>query len=168
MAKVSLSEVAIETARVYVNEEDFFEVRGLALADLINLTKQHLSEMERVFVDFMEQRSDGKTVTVDFIKGLATSALTECPKLVYAAIALASDDPEAEPEVIGKLRVSVQIDAMLNVAALTIKSETELKKLGEALTKGTEWVTRFVRENQIEVPALSVNGLFKSGAARAR
>lgn len=168
MAKVSLSQIAIETAKIYVNEEDYFEVRGLALADLITLTRKHLSDMENVFVQFMQQRSDGQTVTVDFIKSLAASALTESPKLVYAAISLASDDPEADEATIAKLRATVQIDAMLNIAALSIKSETELKKLGEALTKGTEWVTRFIRENQIEVPELSVSGLFKSGVARAR
>jgi hypothetical protein len=144
MGKVKLRDVVIARKPIYLDGDNYFEVRGIALADILKLSKMHMERLVMLFNDFMARKGDGP-VTNDLMTEFLVDCIGDAQDIVTAVIALAADDdtPEAAENFM-HLRTPVQIEALLQVAALSITTEAELKKLVEAVTKIIRQVTGLV------------------------
>lgn len=144
---MKLSEFKAPTTPIFVTEKESFDVRGLSLDHLISVFKRHTEDMEAVFKRFMDKREDGKPLTIEAIRELAEYILLETPNMAYRLIAEAAGEPDAH-ENVKNLRMPVQIDALVSIAALTITSEAELKKLVEAVTQAITRVTSLINSKK--------------------
>lgn len=141
MAKNKLRDVVIAKAAVYYSAEDYFEVRGIALADIVKLTQVHMEKFTFLFNDFMARKGD-EPLSTEVMKDFLIDCVTDVPEIISEVIAIAADDHSPEGiENVKKLRTPVIIDALLQIAALSITTEAELKKLVEALTTALTKVT---------------------------
>jgi len=146
MGKVSLRDVVVTRAPVYVTEEDYFEVRGVSLADIIRLFNKYTAEMLELFDDFMAAReANGGEISTGFVATFLQNAMIKAPDIVFELIVMASedDDPQARANV-ENLRFGVQVEALNQIMLLSISSEAELKKLVEVATKAITFVTGLV------------------------
>jgi len=146
MPKIGLKDVVIKTEKVMIDTEQdtWIEVRGISLADIIEMLKLYTDEMEALFRDFMDRRVEGQPVNVNLFTDLAMKALERTPDLIYSIIAVAAGEPD-EVETIGNLRAPVQIEALAKILGLSITSEIELKKVVEGLTKSLGWAAALRR-----------------------
>lgn len=144
MGKMKLRDVIIARAPVHVDEENYFEVRGIALADILRLSEKHMGSMVELFGQFMEKKGDGP-ITNEMMTEFLVDCLGDAQDLVKDVVALVADDdgdPDGQAaDIFLHLRAPVQIEALLQVAALSITTEAELKKLVEGLTKIVQRVT---------------------------
>jgi hypothetical protein len=144
MAKLKLKNVVIVRAPIHVTEEDYFEVRGVSLADLTRLFRRHTEVITKLFNDFMGKKGEGKfssEMLVEFIQ----EAAMDFPVLIAEIIALAADENNDEGvDMASNLRATVQIEALLKVMELSITTEAELKKATEILTKAARQITSLV------------------------
>lgn len=144
MGKMKLRDVIIARAPVHVDEENYFEVRGIALADILRLSEKHMGAMVELFGQFMAKKGDGP-ITNEMMTEFLVDCIGDAQDLVKDVVALVADDdgdPDGQAaDIFLHLRAPVQIEALMQVAALSITTEAELKKMVEGLTKIVQRVT---------------------------
>lgn len=152
MAKKKLRDIIVTRVEIEVSPGETFEVRGISLSDIVTLSQTHMSTLSELFSNFMIRKGN-EPVTNEMVSTFLVDCVADVPEIVSEIIALASDDHSPEAiDVIKTLRTPVLINAMMQIAALSITSEAELKKLVETLTKAIMKVT-------------SLAGMLKNGMA---
>lgn len=133
---MGLRDIKIRREVIDLGDDGSFEVRGLSLTDIMAVVGEHGAQMSLMFNRVMEQRDEGSGFTPDDTQKLLTTLGAEFPEIVVAAIALAADD--YTPEGLQSARaitINGQIEALLAIFALTFRSEGDVKKLVESLTR---------------------------------
>ncbi|MGI9502800.1 MAG: phage pre-tape measure protein [Geminicoccaceae bacterium] len=144
----SLADLKLPTEEVNIPgaEGQSFGVRGLSVVDLSQLMQRHGEALTSVY---------GDAVAVDDAAfppphQLAQTLMAAAPLAVAEIIALAADETEMI-DMVRRLPVPVQIDALAKVAVLTFHSENEVKKLAETVILGSGVLTRVM--NSMTSPA---------------
>lgn len=131
MAVKRLSQYVIPHKDIPLNEEgDFFQVRGISGADIIRLSGDFAPAMMMLYGKVMETAKGDEKLEPQAVIALLKDALREAPDLVFHAIALANDDPDGY-DVVTKLPLTVQLEAIEQIMLLSIRSDAELKKFQE-------------------------------------
>ena len=128
---MGIRDIVILTDTVKVDEKVSFEVRGLSLNDLMLVAFDYGPQISTVFAKMQAGDFD----TAD-LRGAVLDASREFPDLLAALICMAADD--YEPEIvqrIKKVQAHVTADAIEKVFTLTFRSEADVKKLVESLTR---------------------------------
>lgn len=147
MAKKKLSEIIIRREKVYLDDEDFIEVRGLSLADLSELFSRHTSAVTQGFDQIVKNHVPGQPVDLNRIEGVIYDTLEAAPSLVGDIISTAMDEPESAA-MATKLPGGIQVQALKEIAQLSITSEAELKKVLGALTTAIRTLVALIQENK--------------------
>jgi hypothetical protein len=154
-----LADIAIETREVPFGDkpEETFPVRGLNLADLMQLGISHTPAMKALFEKGMRVVQESKEdFTPEDLKKLLFSALKDAPDLVFKGIAMAADEPESW-EKVKRLPMTAQLIALEEIFALSLKTDAELKKLQEVIFRLIEKAATFAEK-------LNAKGLLTGGS----
>ena len=108
-------------------------LRGLSLSDVSFLVRIHRADLDTMFAK-MQAKSESDGPPEMGMVHLVTVLFETAPMLASAVIALAADEPN-EIEVVNRLPVSVQIEAIEAVGELTFAGEGGSKKVVEAVTR---------------------------------
>jgi hypothetical protein len=122
---VGLADIAIERRTVTFDGQSF-DVRGLSFSDVLVLAREHKDEISLIFEYFNDIKGE-----VD-IAVLLDKVLGAAPDAVNKAVAMAADEPE-NAHVVATLPVTAVMEALINIAQLTFKSEEELNRFMGAL-----------------------------------
>lgn len=133
---MNLADIQIPTADVETPGGSF-AVRGLGIADFMQLVPKHLTPLNDVF---KRAQSGELSVDVADMAGVAAILQQAAPNFVAEAIACASDAPEQAAKV-AKLGLGVQLDALEKVATLTFAAEGGLKKVVETVIRIAQGTT---------------------------
>lgn len=127
----SLSDLRLPTAEVNVSDGQTITVRGLSVADISEIIREHAMVLNGLYQTHIVEKAEMPAADV-----LARALMTEAPEVVARIIAHANDEPESW-EIVSKLPGITQINALVEVAVLTFHSEAEVKKLLETLIQGS-------------------------------
>lgn len=105
------------------------EVRGLSLEAIGVLVREHMPDLEAI-VDLFDQKDGAKALGAQDWMTLALPLVTQAPGLVANVIALAGEEPQAAPDVMG-WPASAQLSALVNIFQLTFSEIGEVKKAWE-------------------------------------
>lgn len=127
----SLADLKLPTTEVPVSDGQTLTVRGLSLTDISEIFREHAIVLEGLYQKHIVAKDEMPPADQ-----LAKALMTEAPLVVAQLIASANDEPESD-EIVGKLPIMVQANALTEVAALTFRSEAEVKELLEKLIQGS-------------------------------
>lgn len=135
---MGLRELKIPTVKVAVGEpsdNNFLEVRGLAVEDLTILATSLGPQMAMLYGSVMRRAEVFQETPLDFdMTSAIIGALKDVPDLAASCIALAADDFSEETVVIArKLNALDQVALIEAIFALTFRSESEVKKVIESI-----------------------------------
>lgn len=133
MASTGLSGVAIATRSIKVPGGGEFAVRGLSFSDLTGLYQLHGGELGLWFERFVGDAANA--VAGDSIADAVASIISAAPDLAAAAIALAADAEDGELDIVKRLPLGVQIDALSAVGELTFTEDMPPKKVLEIVIR---------------------------------
>lgn len=139
-----LSDILIPYETVEVAPGMGFTVRGLNLADLFAVMREHTPTLVKLFAEFQSKHTPGRQFTEDMVRGMLQETVMEAPGLVFILIASASDEP-ALVDKVSKLPLRVQLEALEKVIMLSIKTDGELKKLQEVILRVIGGVTSAIQ-----------------------
>lgn len=138
---LKLPETKIETP------DGDFTVRGISLADLTILASTYMPQMVLIF----NKVKDGADIEQADVRRLIGELAPAVPEMVAAIIALAADEfDEKGVENAGKLGFNVQIETLEAIFHNTFRSEAEVKKLVESITRMLVGATGAIQ--QIRLP----------------
>lgn len=126
----SLSDIVIPTEEVDAGQGQTITVRGLSFLDVSTIFQDHAAVLDKLYREHVVERQEMPPADQ-----LAKALMTESPEVVHHIIAHANDEPESTDQV-AKLSGVVQMNCLFAVAALTFRSEDEVKKLMEAVISG--------------------------------
>lgn len=135
---MGLRDLKFATTKISLDDEQFFEVRGISMTDLMAVVAVHGPQLSIMFSKLTEERNEELSFAIDndATRKMLYSMSTEFPEVVAAAIALASDAYDEEGVRIARqLPFPVQVQAVEEIFKLTFRSEGEVKKLIESLTR---------------------------------
>lgn len=118
--------------RIEFAEDNFIEVRGLGLADVSQLVDVHAQTAVEIFNKFTGR--DSEAFTVDDMATVAQQLLIKFPGVVAHTIALAADEPN-QIDVISKLPVGAQVEALETIGQLTFEMQGGLGNFVETVTR---------------------------------
>ena len=127
----SLSDLRLPTSEVFFSEDQSITVRGLSVADLSEIIRDHATVLNSIYQENIVNAGEMPAADV-----LARALMTEAPEVVARIIAHANDEPESW-EIVKNLPTITQINGLVEVAILTFHSEAEVKKLMETLIQGS-------------------------------
>lgn len=137
----SLTTASIPTAEVKVPGSDqTVTVRGLSLEDATTLFRRHGEALEHVYQSQIVEREDDFPDPQTVAKALIAAA----PIAVAEMIALANENPKST-EIVRKMPITFQVDALAQIAWLTFQSEEEVKKFAETVLQGSGVLTRMIQ-----------------------
>tara|TARA_Y100000593_G_scaffold83521_2_gene157509 strand:- start:13687 stop:14169 length:483 start_codon:yes stop_codon:yes gene_type:complete len=131
-----LSSLKIHRETVDYGDQQF-TVRAITTSDLLTVVAERGAELSMTFAKVYEeaQKRDGP-VTSATIRKLIMDAAGEFPDIAACIIASAADDYTPEGILNAKqLPFPVQTDAIEKIFHATFRSEAEVKKLMESLTR---------------------------------
>lgn len=121
--RVSLKNLSsqIPTERVYINETDYLEVKGLSTDDISFLYSNH----NEIIAYVLEGYNPAEFTS----RELASNLTRNLPSLVYLIVAMSIDETDYAG-VVGQLPINTVIDLMEKVIALTIPDDlNKIKKI---------------------------------------
>lgn len=127
----SLSDLRLPTSEVFFSEDQSITVRGLSVADLSEIIRDHATVLNSIYQENIVDAGEMPAADV-----LARALMTEAPEVVARIVAHANDEPDSW-EIVKNLPTITQINALVEVAILTFHSEAEVKKLMETLIQGS-------------------------------
>lgn len=158
---MALRNIKIPTEAIVVND-DAFDVRGIALADLMVLAQAHGPALVTMFG--MVMKKDGFEINESTVRSTILDVMTQFPDLLSALIALASDDYTPETVAIARrLPADAQASALQAIFRLSFSSEATLEKLLELATKMMGTLTQAL--NNATLPTFG-GGIGDFGEAR--
>lgn len=144
--------------------DDCFFVRGVNLNDIARLMIGHAPAMHRVYGLATEQMAKPGGVTEAAVRDIAMKAMQEFPDFVFTLIAYAADDTsDAAIENARSLPLTTQMEALLAVLQLSIKTESDLKKLAAVFMEAIGWVTMAMETARAAVEEKSETGMLPGG-----
>jgi hypothetical protein len=140
-----LQDINLPTTNIKVpHNPKGFNVRGLSLPDIINIVHEYRADALTLFEKFSSEDSvDSDTLY---------QVLAMAPDLVGLLINLASDGGPSTLETAKKLPVSIQANALEEIAMLTFEAEGGPKKLVETVVRmmgGFTGVSEAVQDSMI-------------------
>lgn len=131
---MSLKDIKIPKGEVEVSPGSTFAVQGLCTADLEYLIRKHGAELRPLFMDAINGKL-GDLMSGDMMPILQDIA-TRIPDAVASVVYLATDSrSDEELQVAKQLPVAVQVAALSQIAVLTLSTNGDMGKAGEAVTK---------------------------------
>lgn len=137
-----------------------FTVRGLSLSDISNLLRLHGEALEGVYLESIVNSDDDPEAFN--MAALARTVMQAAPMAIAQAIAQAADEPDTA-DMVARLPIPVQMDAIEKVLALTFHTEDDVKNVVGAVLRGSGAVQRLLAG--LNTP--SANGSGNSVAALA-
>lgn len=107
-------------------------VRGLSLEDVTTLVRHHGAALSGLFATITAAKSG--EVDLDNMTAMASALATAAPRAAAEAIAIAADEPD-KVDLAGQLNLTVQIEALEKIGALTFTSEGGIKKVLETVIR---------------------------------
>lgn len=154
---MGLRNIKVEEAVIPYGDGDI-TVRGLSASDLMLVVSTYGSQAALVFNKI---QSGGSLQTTD-VQALIASIAGEFPEMLAVGIALAADAYSPENvETLRRLPLPTQVQCIEEIFKLTFRSETEVKKLLESLTKMMAEVSGALTEVALPLPT----GITESDAA---
>lgn len=144
----------IEYATIEISEGKSFEIRGLNASDIMAVVRTHTPVLMKLYSDFKAQHTPGKPFTLDVVRGMLEQTLREADDLVYILIASAADQPD-KADVVRRLPMRVQLEAMEKTVFLSIQTEAELKKLQEVVLRIVAGVTSAMELSATAISSIS-------------
>lgn len=131
---MALSDYTPECRQVMYQGKPLFTVEGLSLETLAVLVKTHLPDLEAVFDIVLKGEKDTETFT-DQLSRVSTGLALSAPGLVANIIAVSSGEELTEDliRVAGRLPFPVQVQALMDIGALTFDEAGGVKKSIESL-----------------------------------
>lgn len=156
---MKLSQIQVKRSKIPTDSgpDDFFEVRGVNVTDLMTLLNDHAPAMRKIYDMFVQDRKEGQPFNRDEVQKILINAIKEFPDVVLRAVAHAADDPEGY-ETLRQMPLAVQADALEQVALLSIRSEAELKKFQETMLRLIRGVTTVFTSMTVSTPSIDGSG----------
>lgn len=102
-----------------------FHVKGLTLTDISVLVETHFDDLDAI-MDLLGKEK--VNLTLDNLKPLATSVVSQAPGLAANLIALGAGQPDAAPNIQAEFTVGIQIRALMDIGDLTFAEVGGVKK----------------------------------------
>lgn len=132
----SLLDIKIRRETVEYDENQSFEVRAVSVNDLMTLVAENGPTLAMVWGRMQAEADDLNGLSGDDVRNIITTLAGEFPEIVSSLIALAADSySEAGTIMAAQLDLTTQITAIEKIFYMTFRSEAELKKLAESLTR---------------------------------
>ena len=135
----SISALRLPRSEVQLDDEQTLTVRGLSVFDLSEIIREHAGVLDGLYKSHIIAGEEMPSTAT-----MAQALMMEAPDVVARIIARANDEPESW-EIVSTLPGIVQIDALVEIAALTFRSEAEVKKLLETLIQGSTILSRLFK-----------------------
>lgn len=145
--------------------DDSFYVRGVNLNDILRLMLDHAPAVNRVYgLAMAEISKPGKGVTESAVRDIAMKAMQEFPDFVFTLIAYAADDTSKTAiENARALPLTTQMEALLAVLHLSLKTESDLKKLAAVVMQFIGWFTMAMETAKGAVEEHTGTGMLPGG-----
>ena len=146
--------------------DDVFYVRGINLNDILHLMINHAPAMNRVYGLVTEQLSaPGKgSITEGTVRDIAMKAMHEFPEFIFSLIAAAADDlSDSAIENARSLPITTQLEAMLAILHLSLKTESDLKKFAAVIIGLVEWAAMAMETAKTAVEEATGTGMLPGG-----
>jgi|GEM_PF-2254497 len=131
---MALSDFVPARRPIVVNGEALFSVEGISLETLATLVSTHLPDLEAVF-DILVRGETADEPFVAHLQRVSQGIALQAPGLAANIIAIASTE-ELTPALVAnakRLPFPVQVDAMMQIGALTFDEAGGVKKSVESL-----------------------------------
>lgn len=102
-----------------------FQVKGLTLTDVSVLVETHFDDLDAIIEMFTNEKVN---LSVDNLKSLATSVVSQAPGLAANLIALGAGAKDAAPNIQSEFPVGTQIKALMDIGDLTFAEVGGIKK----------------------------------------
>ncbi len=142
-----LSDYVIPTRKIILPGDGSFFVRGMSLEDISFITSRHLHQLVELFEKIKQEVPEGKDKKPEDINQIIRTAITTAPEAVATIIALAADEPE-QTEMVSRLPVSIQTEAIMAVVEMTFESEAHMGKFMQAIVKAMTATTNTLQNLQ--------------------
>jgi hypothetical protein len=152
---MALADRTIPSDTVQIPDGDGFAaetVWGLTPEHLVILLMGHRSAMET----FYAKVAEGDLPTDDYM-AMVVSMMAEAPALLGALLACGFNEPD-QAEFCRKLPLSVQVDALDKIAALTFAAEGGAKKLAGTIIRVMQTMTQSLDDPKALPPGFGVFG----------
>lgn len=136
---MGLRDIRLPQEKIEVTDGESFLVRGLSLRDVGLLVGTHGGVMVALFNEYKGKFEKEGAEALD-ISSAGSMLFHSAPALATMAIALGADDLEAQ-DIIEKLPLPVQINALEKVLGLTFRTEQDLKNVAETVIRGLQGTT---------------------------
>lgn len=130
---MALKDIQIPKVDVQVTPDSKFAVRALNLSDIEHLVRKHGESMRQLFNDFVGGNSADLKLTD--LMPVFKQVIGKAPALVVDLIALAADADAEDRAVLVRLGLTVQINALVQIATITLSTEGDLGKALETVIK---------------------------------
>lgn len=149
-----LDDSLIEYATVELGGGKEFKIRGLNASDIMAVVRTHTPILMKLYADFKAQHQPGQPFTMDVVRGMLEKTLHEADDLVFILVASAADQPD-KADVVRRLPMRVQLEAMEKAVMLSIQTEAELKKLQEVVLRIVAGVTSAMELSATAISSIS-------------
>ena len=131
---MALTDFVPESRPVVVNGKPLFNVEGLSLDTLAVLVKTHLPDFESIF-DIIENGEQRNEKLIDHLQRVSQGIVMQAPGLAANIIAVCSGEEVTEDLVktARRLPFPIQVDALMQIGAMTFEEVGGIKKAAETL-----------------------------------
>lgn len=131
---MALADYVPESRPVVVNGKPLFVVEGLSLDTLAVLVKTHLPDFDAIFDIVTKGEAHNESFSAH-LQRVAQALVVQAPALAANVIAIASTEALTEDLVTKARRLPfpVQVEALMNIGALTFEEVGGIKKAMESL-----------------------------------
>ncbi len=160
MTVSKLSELALPTKRVRVNDTQELEVGGISFHTLAQLFNQHGPTLALIYGQFVEAK--GAQLTPQSFANILRVAMTDFSEVVHSGIAIACGEPDGA-KTVARLPLPIQAELLEAVVELTFQSEADVKKLIEIVTRGMVGTASAMTALTAKTPSSNGAGSFANG-----
>lgn len=132
---MALSDYVPECRPVMVHGKPLFNVEGLSFDHLAVLVKTHMPDWEAIF-ELIERGEKPNESFMDHLQRVSQNIVFQAPGLSANIIAVAAVGEPVTDELVAtarRLPAPVQIEALMNIGALTFEEVGGIKKAAESL-----------------------------------
>ena len=132
---MGLRDYAVPMEKVDIDGKTSFDVRGISFEDMTKIVLRHGPMCVMMYQEFI-QTKDKFGLRPEVLGQFISTSMVRFPEAVTDIIAIGADEdfPELR-EIVRKLPVVVQVDALSKIIGLTFTGEADVKKLVEIVTR---------------------------------
>lgn len=159
---MSLRDYAVPTELVDIDGKTSFAVRGISFEDLTKIVLRHGPLCVMIYQEFVDSKAKFG-LRPEVLGQFISTSMSKFPEAVTDVIAIAADEdfPELR-EIVRRLPIGVQIDAIYKIVGLTFTGEADVKKLVEIVTGMAQSVTASLQSLTGPMASVSGSGSFVS------